>query len=54
MNYSTLNVRLQDSVRFIEIYRPQASNAINGELVRKCDHVLSACENSAAVVLLRE
>ncbi|MBC7984227.1 MAG: enoyl-CoA hydratase/isomerase [Candidatus Obscuribacterales bacterium] len=52
MNYETLKVRFQDSICFVQIDRPDANNTINGQLVAECNDVLSACEESATVVVL--
>jgi len=52
VNYKTIKVRFQESICFIQIDRPEANNTINGQLVIECDHVLSACEESATVVVL--
>jgi polyketide biosynthesis enoyl-CoA hydratase PksH len=50
--YETIKVHYQDSVCFLQIDRPEANNAINGRLVVECNHVLSACEELATVVVL--
>lgn len=52
MNYSTIKVRFQDSICFIQIDRPDAHNTINGLLVAEFNDVLSACEESATIVVL--
>ncbi len=52
MNYETIKVQFQDSICFLEIHRPEANNTINGQLVAECTHALSACEESATVVVL--
>lgn len=51
MNYEALQVRLQDSICFVQFDRPQANNTINPRLVEECHQVLDACENSATVVV---
>jgi polyketide biosynthesis enoyl-CoA hydratase PksH len=50
--YETIKVQFQDSICFLQIDRPEASNTINGRLVAECNHLLSACEESATVVVL--
>jgi len=50
--YETINARFQDSICFLQIDRPEARNAINDQLVAECNDVLSACEESATVVVL--
>lgn len=51
MNYETLQVRLQESICFVQFDRPQANNTINQRLVEECHQVLDACENSATVIV---
>jgi len=50
--YETIKVQFQDSTCFLQIDRPEANNTINGRLVAECNEVLSACEESATVVVL--
>jgi polyketide biosynthesis enoyl-CoA hydratase PksH len=50
--YETIKVRFQESICFLQIDRPQANNTINDRLVAECNDVLSACEESANVVVL--
>lgn len=50
--YETIKVRFQDSTCFLQIDRPEANNTINGRLVAECNEVLSACEETATVVVL--
>jgi len=50
--YETIKVQFQESVCFLQIDRPEAKNAINPALVAECDDVLSACEESASVLVL--
>jgi len=52
MIYETLKVQFQESICFMQIDRPQANNTINGQLVSECNHVLTACEEFATVVVL--
>jgi polyketide biosynthesis enoyl-CoA hydratase PksH len=52
MTYETIKVQFQESICFIQIDRPEANNTINGQLVAECHHVLSACDESATVVVL--
>lgn len=52
MIYETINVKFQESICFLQINRPEANNTINAQLVAECNHVLSACEESATVVVL--
>jgi len=50
--YETIKVQFQESVCFLRIDRPEARNAINGQLIAECSEVLAACEESATVVVL--
>jgi polyketide biosynthesis enoyl-CoA hydratase PksH len=50
--YETIKVRFQESTCFLQIDRPEANNAINNQLVAECNHALSACEESATVIVL--
>lgn len=52
MVYQTIKVQFQESVCFLQIDRPEANNTINGQLVDECNNVLSACEDSVAIVVL--
>jgi polyketide biosynthesis enoyl-CoA hydratase PksH len=52
MHYETIKVQFQESVCFLQIDRPEANNTINGQLVSECNDALSACEESATVVVL--
>lgn len=50
--YETIKVQFQDSICHLQIHRPEAKNAINPRLIAECHDVLSACEESATVVVL--
>ncbi|HKO55147.1 MAG TPA: enoyl-CoA hydratase/isomerase [Thermoanaerobaculia bacterium] len=52
MTYETIKVEFQESVCLIRIDRPEADNTINEQLVAECHDVLTACEQSATVVVL--
>lgn len=52
MNYETIEVQFQESICFLQIDRPQADNTISGQLVAECNDVLSACDESATVIVL--
>jgi len=52
VTYQTIDVRVQDSICFLQIDRPDADNTISSQLVAECNDVLSACEESATVVVL--
>jgi polyketide biosynthesis enoyl-CoA hydratase PksH len=50
--YETIKVLFQEPICFLQIDRPDANNTINRELIAECSDVLSACEESATVVVL--
>lgn len=52
MTYETIRVELQESVCHLQFDRPEANNTINSRLVAECHEALSACEDSATVVVL--
>jgi polyketide biosynthesis enoyl-CoA hydratase PksH len=52
VNYETIKVQFQESICFLQIDRPEANNTISSQLVAECNDVLSACEESATVVVL--
>lgn len=52
MTYQTIKAQFQESTCFLQIDRPEANNTINSQLIAECNHVLSACDESATVVVL--
>lgn len=52
MMYETIKTHVEDSVCYVQIHRPLANNTINDRLVAECHQVLSACEQSASIVVL--
>lgn len=52
MNYQTIKVRFQESICYIQLYRPEAQNTINDLLVEECTHVLTLCEERITVIVL--
>lgn len=52
MSYKTIKVQFQESICFLQIDRPQAGNTINSQLVAELHDALSACEESATVIVL--
>lgn len=50
--YETIKVQFQDSTCFLQIDRPEANNTISNQLIAECHDVLSACEESATVLVL--
>lgn len=52
MNYQTIKVRFQESICFLQLYRPEANNTINDLLIEECHQVLAMCEEAATIVVL--
>jgi polyketide biosynthesis enoyl-CoA hydratase PksH len=50
--YETIRVAFQDSICHLQIDRLDANNTISSQLVAECHDALSACEESATVVVL--
>jgi polyketide biosynthesis enoyl-CoA hydratase PksH len=52
VTYKTIKVQFQETTCFLQIDRPEANNAINNQLIAECNDVLTACEESATIVVL--
>ncbi|MCK4842558.1 MAG: enoyl-CoA hydratase/isomerase [Methylococcales bacterium] len=52
MNYQTIQVRFDQSVCYLKLYRPQANNCINKSMIEECQHALAACGDSVHIVVL--
>lgn len=50
--YHTLRVRWQETICFVQIYRPEANNTINDRLLAELSAVLTECTTAATVVVL--
>lgn len=51
-SYKTIRVRTDDSICFIQIYRPDANNTINDLLVEEFTSALELCEKSVKIVVV--
>lgn len=51
-NYTTLQVRHEDDICFIRIYRPEANNTINNQLIEEFSIALDDCEERIKVVVI--
>jgi 3-carboxymethyl-3-hydroxy-acyl-[acp] dehydratase len=51
-NLNTLKVRLESDVGYLQIYRPDANNTINDELIKECHLVLDEFRQSAKIVVV--
>jgi polyketide biosynthesis enoyl-CoA hydratase PksH len=54
MSYQTIQVRFQEPICFLRIYRPEDNNTINDRLIEECHQVLSLCEESTTTVVVLE
>jgi polyketide biosynthesis enoyl-CoA hydratase PksH len=52
VTYETIKVQFQESTCFLQLDRPQAGNTISSRLVAELHDVLSACEESATILVL--
>ncbi len=52
MNYQTLRVQWNDKRCFIQLYRPDAKNAINTLMVEELYEVLTQCEDRVNIIVL--
>lgn len=52
LRYETIKVEMRDTTCFLQIDRPDANNTINARLIAECHDALSACEESATIVVL--
>lgn len=52
MNYQTIKVRFQEQICFLQLYRPEANNTINDQLIEECHQVLDLCEKSITIIVL--
>lgn len=49
MSYQTLRVRQQPGIQFVQLYRPEANNAINAPLVQELSALLAAVEQEPTI-----
>lgn len=52
MAYSTIRLRVEDGVGFLQLHRPEAGNAINDRLVTELAQALDALEHEVGVIVL--
>ena len=52
VSYETLKVSREDDVCRVQMFRPEANNAINGRLIAELGSVLAACESDVKIVIL--
>lgn len=51
--YETLRIRKEQDILYVQMYRPEAKNAINDKLIAEMDEVLEAAKQYAKVVVLQ-
>lgn len=51
-DYQTLQVRWEEQLCFIQLYRPNDKNTINETLIKECSEVIQECEAKAKIVVL--
>ncbi|ODS24091.1 enoyl-CoA hydratase [Candidatus Endobugula sertula] len=59
MNYQTLRVRFEvskpdgdEDICFLQLYRPEANNTINDQMVKECIQVIEGCYHRAKIVVI--
>lgn len=52
MNYQTIKVHFQEPICFLQLFRPEANNALNDRLIEECHHALDVYDESASIIVL--
>ncbi len=52
MSFRTIQIREEEGVCHLQLYRPDAGNTINADLLRECHDALTSWEDSARVVVV--
>jgi len=52
MNYRTIKVRFQEPICFLQLFRPEANNAMNDLMIEECHHALDVYEEAASIIVL--
>ncbi|MDR3059665.1 MAG: enoyl-CoA hydratase/isomerase [Prevotella sp.] len=50
--YKSIRVRSDGDIWFIQIYRPEANNTINDELIEEFSSIINLCQDRAKIVVL--
>ncbi|AEA62700.1 MULTISPECIES: enoyl-CoA hydratase/isomerase [Burkholderia] len=53
VDHETIRVRHDGDICFLQLYRPDAQNAINNRMIAECTRVLEQCESTAKIVVLQ-
>jgi len=52
MSYHTIQVRAEEPVCYLKLYRPDAGNTINDQLIRECHHALKLYGQTCSIIVL--
>ncbi|OZG70446.1 enoyl-CoA hydratase [Hahella sp. CCB-MM4] len=52
--YQTIRVRFEGAVCFLQLYRPDADNTINHEMINECHEVLELCRERYITIIVLE
>ncbi|OEI73469.1 enoyl-CoA hydratase [Bacillus subtilis] len=52
MDYQTVNVRIEQDICYLQLYRPKEKNTINDRMIEECHHVLDRYEESITLLVL--
>jgi polyketide biosynthesis enoyl-CoA hydratase PksH len=52
MTYRTIRTRVEGTVSYLQLDRPEANNTINRQMVEDCLQAIALCEESASVLVL--
>lgn len=52
-DFQTLRVQIQERICYIQIYRPEANNSINDQLVEEFHRVLEICEDAVTILVIQ-
>ena len=50
--YQTIRPRFEDSICYLQLYRPESNNTINDQLIVECNDVLTKCEDASSIVII--
>ncbi|NOZ52784.1 MAG: enoyl-CoA hydratase/isomerase [Gammaproteobacteria bacterium] len=52
MNYHAIQVKVDEPVCYLRLYRPEAGNTINAQLIQECCHALKSYAQLCSIVVL--
>jgi polyketide biosynthesis enoyl-CoA hydratase PksH len=50
--YENIRVRFDETICYLQLYRPGSNNTINAQLIEECRQVLNHCESFCTIVVL--